>query len=112
MERRVSLIVVGLLSLCLFFGGVSAAFADNGRAVGSDEKYWDVIKGSVVIQNTEPKNMKRHWVFVKCDHWAGCYMRCVGKLSICEKLADTVAWKEIYLFSDKPAPKARKEVKK
>lgn len=111
MERRVSLIAVSMLSLCLFFGGVSSAFADNSQTM-SGERYWDVIKGSVVIQNTEPKDMKRHWVFVKCDHWAGCYMRCVGKLSICEKLAASVAWKEIYLFSDKPSPKAKKEVKR
>ena len=112
MERRVSLIVVSLLSLVLFFGGVNMAVADKGQTTGITERYWDVIGGSVVIKNSKPKDMARHWVFVKCDHWAGCYMRCVGKLNICEKLAATVAWEEIYLFSDKPAPKSKKEVKK
>lgn len=112
MERRVLLIAVSVLSLCLFFGGVNTAVADNSQTTGITERYWDVIGGSVVIKNSKPKDMARHWVFVKCDHWAGCYMRCVGKLNICEKLAATVAWEEIYLFSDVAKPKSKKEVKK
>lgn len=101
MERRVSLIAVCLLNLCLFFGGVTLAVGADNQSTGSAERNWEVVEGSVVIKNTPREFQKRNWVFVKCDHWAGCYMRCIGRLNDCEHIAKTVDWKEIYLFSDK-----------
>lgn len=106
MQKWVILIAVCLLNLCLIFGTPVDSQAD-------DDKGYTIVEGSVVINNTIPDDMKRHWVFIKCDHWAGCYMRCIGKLNACEKLAQKVAWEEIYLFSDKAAPKKpKKPVKK
>jgi len=28
-----------------------------------------------------------HWLFVDCDHWSGCYMRCQGEINSCKKVA-------------------------
>ena len=112
MQKWVMLIAVCLLNLGLFFGTAAMALADSNQASGSSAKGYSIIRGAVVIDNTRPEDMKRHWVFISCDHWAGCYMRCIGKLKACEKLAETVSWKEIYLFSDKAGPKSPKPVKK
>ena len=109
MQKWLISVAACLFSLGVFFVAPAIVLADSG----SDDKGYTRFKGSVLINNTAPDDMKRHWVYMKCDHWAGCYMRCIGRLNACENLAETVSWEEIYLFSDKAAPKKpRKEVKK
>jgi len=109
MQKWLISVTVCLFSLGVFFVAPTMVLADNG----SDAKGYSIVRGAVLINNTLPEDMKRHWVYIKCEHWAGCYMRCIGRLNACENLAETVSWEEIYLFSDKAAPKKpRKEVKK
>ncbi len=112
MQKWLMLFAVCLFSLGLFSGTPTLALADENQASVRPDIRYTINKGSVLINDTRPEDMKRHWVFVTCDHWAGCYMRCIGKLNSCENLAKTVAWDELYLFSDKATPKSRKEVKK
>ncbi len=109
MQKWLISVAVCFFSLAGFFVAPATVFADSG----SDDKGYTIFKGSVLINDTLPEDMKRHWVYMKCDHWAGCYMRCIGRLNACEYIAETVSWKELYLFSDKSAPyKPKKEVKK
>ena len=106
MQKWVVLIAAVLLNLGLVLGAPVDSQA-------GDDKGYTIVDGSVVINDTIPQDMERHWVYIKCEHWAGCYLRCIGRLNACEKLAKTVSWEEIYLFSDKASPKKpEKPVKK
>ncbi len=108
MQKRLMTVAVFLFSLVAFSAAPTMVGADSGLI-----KNFTIVDGSVLINDTLNKDMKRHWVYIKCNHWAGCYMRCIGKLNSCEALAKSASWEEIYLFSDKPAPKKpKKEVKK
>ena len=109
MQKWVMLVAVFMFSVGLFSVAPTDVFADSSNGLGG----YTIVNGSVVIDNTKNEDKKRNWVYVKCDNWAGCYMRCIGKLNACEELAKKATWEEIYLFSDKSAPKTpKKPVKK
>lgn len=109
MQKLVMLVAVFMFSLGLFSVAPTDVHADSKKALGG----YTIVNGSVVIDNTDNEDKKRNWVYVKCEHWAGCYMRCIGLLNACEDLARKASWEEIYLFSDKGAPKKpKKPVKK
>ena len=44
-------------------------------------------KGTVEILGQDMTIEPMHWLYVKCDHWSGCYMRCQGKVKSCKKVA-------------------------
>ena len=100
------------IAVCLFSLGAFSVAPNMVLADGLIKNY-TIVNGSVLMNDTKNEDMKRNWVYVKCKHWAGCYMRCIGILTACESLAKSASWEEIYLFSDKSAPKKpKKEVKK
>ena len=33
-------------------------------------------------------NNRRQWIYVDCDYWAGCFMRCDGASNQCKQLAE------------------------
>jgi len=109
MQKWVIVVAVCLFSLGLFSVAPTDVLADSSNDLGG----YTIVNGSVVMDNTKNKDKKRNWVYVSCNHWAGCYMRCIGKLNACEDLAEKATWEEIYSFSDKAAPKKpKKPVKK
>jgi hypothetical protein len=109
MQKWVMFVAVCMFSLGLFSVAPTDVSAEPNPALGG----YTIVNGSVVIDNTLNKDKKRNWVYVRCNHWAGCYMRCIGKLNACENLAQKATWEQIYSFSDKPKPKTpKKPVKK
>jgi hypothetical protein len=101
--------VVCMFSFGLFSVAPTEVSADSSNGLSG----YTIVNGSVVMDNTLNKDKKRNWVYVSCKHWAGCYMRCIGKLNACEDLAQKATWEEIYSFSDKSKPlKPKKPVKK
>ena len=49
----------------------------------SDVEYTIVDETTVVAQS----NNGRQWIYVDCDYWAGCFMRCDGASNQCRQLA-------------------------
>ena len=47
-----------------------------------------VVDGTAIIENTSEESLSRWWVDVKCDYWAGCFMRCDGSKQQCRNLAE------------------------
>ncbi len=41
----------------------------------------------------------KHWLYVQCGHWSGCYMRCQGKINSCKKIATDSKLDVDYIFS-------------
>ena len=49
----------------------------------SDINYM-IIDETTVIPDSD---VNRQWIYVDCDYWAGCFMRCDGSSKKCNQLA-------------------------
>ena len=66
--------------------------ASNGTVVakafpGSAEIFKVTDEGTVEVKGDDMKDQSVHWVFVECDYWSGCYMRCQGPIKTCKGIA-------------------------
>ena len=66
--------------------------ASNGTVVakafpGSSEIFKVTDDGTVEVKGDDMKDQSVHWVFVECDYWSGCYMRCQGPIKTCKSIA-------------------------
>jgi hypothetical protein len=43
--------------------------------------------GTVEMLGQDMTTQPKHWLYVRCDHWSGCYMRCQGEINSCKKVA-------------------------
>jgi hypothetical protein len=57
-------------------------------------------KGTVEILGQDMIVEPMHWMYVKCDNWSGCYMRCQGEVKSCKKIAIDSKLDVGYIFSD------------
>ncbi len=76
--------------LALFF---LTSCASNGTVVpkafpGSAEMFKVNDEGTVEVKGYDMKDQPMHWVFVRCDYWSGCYMRCQGSAKTCKSIAE------------------------
>ncbi len=39
---------------------------------------------TVEILNQDIKIEPKNWLYIRCNHWSGCYMRCQGKIKSCK----------------------------
>jgi hypothetical protein len=53
---------------------------------GSVKNYSINDKGTVEIMG-QKRITSMHWIYVDCDHWSGCYMRCQGQIDSCKQIA-------------------------
>jgi hypothetical protein len=54
---------------------------------GSAEMFKVNDEGTVEVKGYDMKDQPMHWVFVRCDYWSGCYMRCQGPVNTCKTIA-------------------------
>lgn len=54
---------------------------------GSAELFKVNDEGTVQVKGYDMKDQSIHWVFVSCDYWSGCYMRCQGPANTCKDIA-------------------------
>ena len=67
-------------------GSAGCYYPKAERAPGelvSDVEYKIVDETTVVLET----NNGRQWIYVDCDYWAGCFMRCDGASNQCRQLA-------------------------
>jgi hypothetical protein len=57
-------------------------------------------KGTVEILGQDMTTEPMHWLYVECDHWSGCYMRCQGKVKSCKKVVIDYKLDVDHIFSD------------
>jgi hypothetical protein len=67
---------------------------------GTVKSYTVNHKGTVEILEQNMSTEPMHWLYVECDHWSGCYMRCQGKLKSCKKLVIDYKLDVDHIFSD------------
>ena len=90
MERMKISSVVQLIACVYFFlmlfSGCKTLIDTRGSA--PLEPQYKVVDDTVVV--TEKTDPMIHWIFVKCDYWAGCYVRCEGSKNHCLKVVTAV----------------------
>ena len=82
MELILIIFVISFLNSC----------ASNGTALhktipGAVKTYTVNQKGTVEILDQDMKAQPKHWLYIRCNHWSGCYMRCQGEIKSCKKVA-------------------------
>ena len=45
---------------------------------------YTIVDETTVVENVDNS---RQWIYVDCDYWAGCFMRCDGASNQCTQLA-------------------------
>ena len=78
-----------LINVLMIFltASVGCFYPKAERAPGelvSDVNYEIVDETAVVGKND---NANRQWIYVDCEYWAGCFMRCDGASNQCKQLA-------------------------
>ena len=53
----------------------------------ADKTFTTSQEGTVEILGQDMKIKPKHWMFVRCEHWSGCFLRCQGDLNSCKKVA-------------------------
>ncbi|MBT5026836.1 MAG: hypothetical protein HOM97_00425 [Nitrospina sp.] len=98
------------LTLILFAISFLASCASNTivlpkRVQGAVKTYTVNPQGTVEILGQDMKLEPQHWLFVQCDHWSGCYMRCQGELNSCKKVATDSEFEVVNIYSPSGATK-------
>jgi hypothetical protein len=79
--------------------------ASNGAVVakafpGSAEIFKVTDEGTVEVKGDDMKDQSVHWVFVECDYWSGCYMRCQGPIKTCKNIAKKSGLDIVYVVTN------------
>ncbi|MBT3856302.1 MAG: hypothetical protein HOF64_05305 [Nitrospina sp.] len=79
------------LTLIVFAVSFLTSCASNGLVLpktipGTIKTYTVNQEGTVEILGQDIKTKPTHWLYVHCDHWSGCYMRCQGEINSCKKV--------------------------
>ncbi len=54
---------------------------------GADKIFKVNNAGTVEVIGNDTQSQPMHWLFVSCEHWSGCYMRCQGPKKTCNSIA-------------------------
>ena len=66
---------------------------------GTVKTYTVNQEGTVEILGHDIKTKPMHWLYIRCNHWSGCYMRCQGKTNSCKKVARDSEFPVDYIVS-------------
>ena len=67
---------------------------------GSAEIFQVDDTGTVKVKGYNLKYQPKHWAFVHCDYWTGCYIRCQGPKKICKSIAEKSDLKIINILTN------------
>ena len=96
------IVLIGAISALLIFTSCASNHAAVPKAFpGSPEIFKVNNKGTVEVKVDDIKNQPIHWVFVNCNHWSGCYMRCQGPAKTCKSIAKKSGLKISHILTDK-----------
>jgi hypothetical protein len=90
--------------LILFVTSFLTSCASNGIVLpktipGAVKTYTVNDEGTVEMLGQDMTTEPKHWLYVSCNHWSGCYMRCQGEIKSCKKVAKDSNFKVDYVVS-------------
>ena len=95
-QVAMSILLVVAISVILV-GSTGCFYPKAERAPGelvSDVNYEIVDETTVVTKSDNG----RQWIYVDCEYWAGCFMRCDGASSQCKQLAKDSKFSILSIF--------------
>ena len=96
------IVLLGAISVLFIFTSCASNHAGVPKAFpGSPEIFNVNNKGTVEVKVDNIKNQPMHWVFVNCNHWSGCYMRCQGPAKTCKNIAKKSGLKISHVLTNK-----------
>ena len=108
MKKRMALVIIifaiSFLTSCTSMQKLNNFFSMNNGVVlpktnpDAVKTYSINDKGTVEILGQEMIK-DTHWLYVKCDYWSGCYMRCQGQIDSCKRVARDSQIQVDYIFS-------------
>lgn len=92
------------LTLIVFAITFLTSCASNGialpKTIPGDVKTYTVNEeGTVEMLGQDMKTEPKHWLYIRCKHWSGCYMRCQGEINSCKKVAKDTDLNVDYIIS-------------
>jgi hypothetical protein len=99
MKKRMRLI---LMVFAIFFltSCTSNSIILPNTLHGMVKSYTVSDNGTVEILGQNMTTEPMHWLYIECDHWSGCYMRCQGKVNSCKKVVINYKLDLNNIFSD------------
>ena len=96
----------GIVALGIILAFLLTSCASNLPAVprpfeGSSNIFKVTSNGTVEIKGSNLKNQPTYWVFVRCAHWSGCYMRCQGPVLACKSIVKKMGLKVSHVLTNK-----------
>jgi hypothetical protein len=99
MEKRMGLVL--MIFAIYFLSSCASHDVIIPSATQKQMKTYTVNEqGTVIIKGQSELLDSMHWLYVECNHWSGCYMRCKGKMKSCRKVANYFNLEVNYHFSD------------
>ena len=96
------IVLLGAISALFIFTSCASNHAAIPKAFpGSPEIFNVNNEGTVEVKVGNLKNQPIHWVFVNCNHWSGCYMRCQGPAKTCKSIAKKSGLKISHILTNK-----------
>ena len=95
------MVFLGVISVLFFLTSCTSNRTVVPKAFsGSTEIFKVNDEGTVETKGYNLKDQSEHWVFVRCDYWSGCYMRCQGPINICKSIAEKSDLKVAYIVTN------------
>jgi hypothetical protein len=92
MELVIIIFAISFLTSCSSIQKINNFFTiENGivlpNAAPGTAKYFSINEKGTVEITGQHRITDTHWLYVKCDYWSGCYMRCQGQIDSCKQVA-------------------------
>ena len=96
--------IIIVISINLAF--LLTSCASNPTAVpkpfeGSSKIFKVSSNGTVKVKPRNLKDSPMHWIFVRCAHWSGCYIRCQGPVLTCNSITKKLGLKISHTITSK-----------
>ena len=95
------IVVIGITIAFLLTSCASNPTAVPKNFEGSSKIFKVASNGTVKVKISNLKIQPIHWIFVRCAHWSGCYMRCQGPVITCKNIVKKLGLKVSHILTRK-----------
>lgn len=97
--KRGMLLIFIVLAISFLSSCASNGIVLPKTVPGAVKTYTVNSEGTVEMLGQDMLTQPKHWLYVRCNHWSGCYMRCQGEINSCKKVAKDSKFEVDYVVS-------------
>ena len=79
-----ALVILAIMNALAVSGGCFYPKAERAPGELVSSINYEIINETTVV---DKQDNGRQWIYVDCNYWAGCFMRCDGASNQCKQLA-------------------------